>query len=359
MDQLKKNAFWVAMGAVGLAILAFFWIAVFPKWGEKATLRKKLAAAVGGPNGIKTVHMPGDPDIERFMKFRDEALKNYTDITSFYTESSKFLGRWFPGIGEDPPRDGFMSKYRGEVTKLEEDLKKKGVKIGISSPDDEDKDKKPKFGFNWEDNFQFDQAGGPEEQRRVLKELQKRFWARQRVANAILSGGVNVSRIVDFRFFRRLHDKLTGAWEQAPSGADAVHYLGLGTRSDSGVVSNYTEYDLPDDLGKTLTFGFAVELPYSEVPKLLKEILNPTPGENASQRLLVSIVGAEVTIREQNPPEREYTYTKGNKEEEIAAIAKAKEDIKPLNMLLTVTCQIIDFDPTKVKPFGAKEPEAK
>jgi len=359
MDQLKKNAFWVAMGVVGVVILAFFVLAVFPMWGEKAKLRKTLSAAVTGTNGIKSLRVPGDPDIERFTKFRDEALKNYTDITNFYTESSKYLGRWFPGIGEDPPRDGFMSKYRGEISKLEDDLKKKGVKIGVTSADDEDKDKKPKFGFNWEDNFNFDQVGGPEEQRHVLKELQKRFWARQRVANAILSGGVNVARIHDFRFFRRLHDKLSGSWEQAPSGADSVHYLGLGARSDSGVVSNYTEFDLPDDLGKTLTFGFALELPYSEVPKLLKEILNPTPGESASQRLLVSIVGVEITIRDQNPPEREYTYTKGNTQERDEAIAKAKEDIKPLNMMLTVTCQVIDFDPTKVRNFQAKEPEAK
>ena len=100
--------------------------------------------------------------------------------------------------------------------------------------------------------------------------------------------------------------------------------------------------------------GFAVELPYSEVPKAIREILNPGNEAAAQERMLVNLIGTHVTIRDQNEPVVKFTFAKGNAADEATkkaeALSKSGGD-KPKPVLLAVTCQIVDFDPTKVKKF--------
>src|SRR5207302_774942 len=100
-------------------------------------------------------------------------------------------------------------------------------------------------------------APNPGEDKPVLRELQKRYWARQRLANAILNGGVKVNRIVDFRFFKKLHDKLNRAsWEQYQyKQEETVHWPAVNA-GPNGQPGGFLETDLPNDLGRTLTFGF-------------------------------------------------------------------------------------------------------
>jgi hypothetical protein len=189
----------------------------------------------------------------------------------------------------------------------------------------------------------------------VLRELQKRYWARQRLANIIINGGVKVGHIVDFRFFKKLHPALNNApWEQFGSKPDEmVHWQGVGA-NQQGQPVGFVETDLPSDLGKTMTFGFAVEIPYGEVPKAIREILNPGNGAQA-QDMLINLIGTHITIREQNQPLVTFNYLKGDATDEAIrkaeALAKAGGD-KARPVLLAVTCQIIDFDASKVKKFG-------
>src|SRR5882672_12738958 len=140
----------------------------------------------------------------------------------------------------------------------------------------------------------------PADEKAVLRELQKRYWARQRVSNIIVNGGVKVSHLLDFRFFKKLHPSLNNApWEQTPSKPDEqVHWQGVGA-NPQGQSVQFEETTLPMDLGKTMTFGFAVELPYAEVPKAIREILNPGNGAQA-QDMLINLIGTHITIREQN-----------------------------------------------------------
>jgi hypothetical protein len=189
----------------------------------------------------------------------------------------------------------------------------------------------------------------------VLRELQKRFWARQRLANIILNSNVKVTRIVDFRFFKTLHERLAqAAWQVFPNKqAEIILWQGVNA-NPQGVPMNFSETPLPNELGQTLTFGFALELPYSEVPKAIREMLNPGNEAGAQERMLVNLIGTHVTIREQNEPVIPYTYILNDeadkKAKEAEALKKAGGD-KPRPVLLAVTCQIIDFDPAKVKKF--------
>jgi len=123
-------------------------------------------------------------------------------------DNSKALQRWFPDLSKapdgDPARDTFVARYQDEAKNLENTLLQSAQHVLVGGDGDE---KTP--GFNW---------GGPptralgfprtgENERIVLRELQKRFQARQRVANLALRGRVDLKRIVDFRFFNRLHEK--------------------------------------------------------------------------------------------------------------------------------------------------------
>jgi hypothetical protein len=359
MKKIKLSPFWLAMIAAGGVLLVVFVVMVMP---QSLDLKKQRGAVKRTAEDLKSAKegTPSRADIDSWNKYKADVLTSYKQVTDFYTSSDKYLERWFPGIllgaEGNPSRDIFMSRYRDEGGKLEESLAKKEVKVGI---DPEEPGKPSKFGFNWE-------AVGPGEwgaigadELNVLRELQKRYWARQRLANVILNGGVKVNRIVDFRFFKKLHERLNNApWEQYPNKPDeTVHWQGVNA-GQNGQPIGFQETDLPNELGKTLTFGFAIELPYSEVPKAIREILNPGNEAAAQERMLVNLIGTHVTIRDQNEPVVRYTFEQGNKQDEDAkkadALSKSGGD-KPRPVLLAVTCQIVDFDPAKVKKFDKTE----
>jgi len=122
----------------------------------------------------------------------------------------------------------------------------------------------------------------------------------------------------------------------------------------TGQPIGFAETDLPNELGKTLTFGFAIELPYSEVPKAIREMLNPGNQAAAQEPMLVNLIGTHVTIREQNEPLVNYTYIEKDEADKNAKMADALKKAggdKARPVLLSVTCQIIDFEPAKVKKF--------
>jgi hypothetical protein len=360
MKKPQLSPFWMGIVATAGVLVLVLILMVVPKMNEKATKLKKIRTAATALVNAKP-ETPSKGDIDSWVRFRGDLVRSYGDITKFYTESDKVLERWFPnlllGADGDPARDTFMARYLDEGQQLEKKLSEKPyeVKVGI----EDEKGGKAKFGFNWEaiqpTMWNTIAAAGPSEEKAVLRELQKRYWARQRLANIIINGGVKVGHIVDFRFFKKLHPALNNApWEQFGSKPDEmVHWQGVGA-NQQGQPVGFVETDLPSDLGKTMTFGFAVEIPYGEVPKAIREILNPGNGAQA-QDMLINLIGTHITIREQNQPLVTFNYLKGDATDEAIrkaeALAKAGGD-KARPVLLAVTCQIIDFDTSKVKKFG-------
>jgi hypothetical protein len=339
---------------------------VAPKFAKQAKLEKDVR---GKKNEMTNLTVHAAKSIEEWTQRKEQMLGSYKKITDFYTSSDRHLERWFDGFdGKD--RGTFMARYREEIQKLEESLTSRMHKTEIGIPDAANPTVRS-FGFNWEEPLPDQWAtiiqGGPAEEARVLKELQKRFWARQRVAHAILKGDLKVTRVHDFRFFRRLANNLQNAgWDQTPKPGDAVFWPGVKTDQPGQMPRNFQEYELPNELGKTFTFGFALLLPYSEVPKVLKEILNPDiepRNDTGSDRLLVNLLGAQVSLREQNMPTIAYWYYAGDEEHKNAQRKKAFEtsgvtDVNPRDVLLAVTCQIVDFETTKVKKLTLEPPAA-
>jgi catechol 2,3-dioxygenase-like lactoylglutathione lyase family enzyme len=354
MNKLKQNAFWVGMG-VALAILAGFFGYTVTARATMESDRRKLKGLVQQLNPS----VPGDKDIEGWKGYKDALDGDFKKIVEFYEGCDKNLEKWFSGLPENPNRGAFMALYRDQIAAIEKALGEKGTQLGLreeggANPGVPAAAVKGKHGFNWEEpqpqDFDVIVRAAPADEARVLKELQKRFWVRERAANVIL-GGVKVSRVVDFRFLRRLHEKLQQPeWESAPDPKAMLpaNYAQSGTRE--------VEFDLPNGLGKTMSFAFSVELPYSEVPKFVQEFLNPSAAAAAKERMLLTVNQCHVTITGQNEPEYSVTYQEGDLERKKALIEDIKKKTAARDVLLMMSCQIIDFDPTKAK--GGKAADA-
>jgi hypothetical protein len=70
--------------------------------------------------------------------------------------------------------------------------------------------------------------------------------------------------------------------------------------------------------------------------------------------MLINLIGTHVTIREQNQPKMNFDYDEGNEAERKAKEREVLSRVRPRNVLLTVTCQIMDFDPSKLRELSAK-----
>src|SRR5688572_20560409 len=275
MDKLKKNAFWAGTGAALALLVVLYSVLV----GANIPKHTKLETSVKNKKrDLANASTHAEENIKQWVDRKTQMLGSYKKVTEFYAASDRHLERWFDGFdGKD--RGTFMARYREEIQKLEESLTGKKEKTEIGIPDANNPAVR-RFGFNWEEPLPDQWAtiiqGGAGEEARVLKELQKRFWARQRVANAVQKDGLKVTRVHDFRFFRRLANNLQNAgWDAIPDKNDAVNWPGIKTDQPGQMPRNFQEYEFPNELGKTFTFGFALVLPYSEVPRVLKEILNP------------------------------------------------------------------------------------
>src|SRR5579872_1895474 len=235
MKKPQLSPFWLGMIAAAGILVLLFSVVVFPMITREKTLKGKVRNKV---NELKSA-MEGTPsrsDIESWNKYRSELVRSYGDITKFYVDCDKVLERWFPNllVGADgvPARDTFMARYLDEGKQLQDKLTAKPYEVRIGIEDDPTKP--PKFGFNWEQiqpqMWGAIAAAGPTDEVSVLRELQKRYWARQRLANIILNSGVKVSHIIDFRFFKKLHPTLNSApWETMASKPDEIiHWQGVG-----------------------------------------------------------------------------------------------------------------------------------
>lgn len=346
MRQLKQNLFWVGVALAAAVLVAFYVVMVVPQYARKAKLQNSIA----GKGGILTKldgPVPGDPDIEAWNGYKERLKKDYAEIVGFYEGSDAHLERWFEGLPAEPGRDAFMARYRDEAQAIEKKLQEKGVKLGMEV--EEERKEKARGGFNWEEPSldDWDKINQvPGDLSRALKALQKRFWLRQRVSDVVLEGNVKISRVVDFRFLRRLNERIQNApWEAVPMGSPVPPFP-----------QNVPEFELPDGLGRTITFRFGVELPFSEVPRFIQEFLNPAAQAGARQRLLLGIPQAHVTLRSQNQPEVTITYEEGNLEQKRQELEKVKPLIAARDVLLVLTCQILDFDSSKAKTFGGPQP---
>lgn len=322
-DSVKKlpiDRFWIKL-AIALVILAVVWVSLLlPKLAQRSRLHtqnqlkaQELERAVAGT--------PSRKDVLDWARYKAKLVQDQAAISAFYSDHGKALRAWFPKLplGPDglPPRDSFVSRYQDEAQALEKALTQHAPPVTVGEP-----------GFHWEDlSIAHWDGVGRDNEKLVMRELQKRYRARLRVAQLALGGRVPLQRLVDVRFFKRLHEKFPEGNPQ-PGEIPPAQWPGLSAPSD------------PD---RSFRFGFAVELPYSQVPRALHELVSPGPDG-----LLLSVLGTHVTIREQNPPKVEFLYEEGNEAQKEALRKAIEASSKPRSVILTVTCQIVDTEPKEL-----------
>ena len=319
-----------------------------------------------GYHGLK----PDSDAVENFWRYRitlSFPMKSLPIPSQSLAESSKGIQRRLPTLAADAARDQVMSTYRDQIASLEAALQARGTAIGWG---DEDKRGGRRFGFNWEvpTLHQFSQLADLPEENRLLRDLEKRFWIRQHLCEVIRNSGVKVDCVADFRFFRQLHDKFNSApWEQYPSRPEEfIAWPGVNA-GVNGQPIGFVEGELPNGLGKTATFGFALRLAYSQVRPFLREFLAASGDAKNPGGMLVDILGCHLTIRDQQEPRIVYLDNEGlkksvdlefnsfriqEKQKEVAdpALRAVLAKIGPTTdeVVLIVTCRAYDCNSAKV-----------
>jgi len=374
MNKMKQNAFWVGVGVAVAAVAAIFVVWVWMGgWDEAATKSGQIKETFTTLRGLQSqpaipsgkTGVPSSKDVEAWGTGRNRYIADYKDIAKVYEDRDLALEKWFNAKANPSPSE-FFGPYNDAAKAIEEELRKKGIKIGYPS-DDRDPTTDGKYGFNWGKPQDWSWDKLPEDEKKAaVRELQKRANICEMIKKALLVDGLKVDRLNDVYFFHALGDAgkfATGAEVRPGTTEGEIKYVNNPLESTAGN-QRFNEYMLPDNgekadkpenrkfLGKTLTFGFSVTMPYSEVPKLVREVLN------SKVDMIVNVVGLRVVVAKQNKLNDEIIIVipEGDpdraKKEADAKAAKEKE-IQAVPVQAWITCQVIDFESAN-KPAFAK-----
>lgn len=328
------NKFWIGVSLMFVAAVALLLAVVVPQARRTAELKQEVRTLTRSLEAAR----PGTPsreDIGSWKRYGSDLSKATREITSFYAEKDRHFERWFPGLTPgskgSPSRDVFVARHRDEMRILEDDLRRESVTVGPVN----EEDRAP--GFNWEKlTIQQLDAIGPADESAVLRRVQKRFWARRRIADLALEGRVRIRRIVDFRFFEPLHPRIR---TEAPlgGGSEKVVWPGLELTAP-GLPPNFQETPLEGGLGRTFTFGVVLQLPMNEVPRVINELLDPG-------RDLLMLIGSEVST-EGPPVQITVPFNKDEDKDEdfLRRARELRKTARPRDVMLVVTCRILDLE---------------
>jgi hypothetical protein len=349
MKTLKVNPLWIGSAAAAAFLVLILSWGLMPKVGRHHKLNLSLGRLSRDLDAAKA-GTPSRADIKSWSRYGRDMIQAQRDIATFYSDNLKSLNRWFSDLPEAPdgypPRDAFVARYQDEARSLEQRLSGNtfGTKVGGDS-------EVPMPGFHWED-LRIDrwEGIGRDDERAILRELQKRFRVRERVANAALSGDVRMMRLVDFRFFQPIHEKFREAADP-PGSIPSSQWPGIPSDPAGSMTRQLQE---PAGPITKLTFGFALELPYSEVAHVVHEVISPGAQVGVREGMLITIIGTHVTIRQQNQLKRYFEYESNNEEDRKAKQREILESNKPGSVLLTVTCQVVDGNVEKLRQLVSK-----
>lgn len=358
MEKMSKNKFLLMMGGVfGVAAVAFF-ILVFPLWNSAGSTSNRIKADTTKVSQAAQ-ELPGEPNIAEWQSHADALKKRYQDSLKGFTDVDRNLSQWFDDVGDTSTFAAFMTKYDDERNKLELELREKGVLLGSPEIKEGRSVESGLPGFNWVQKNEIAGANSKEDEDRAKEILQKRFNICRAIVNAVI---VNADkgrqrRLLDVSFLEKFPflPKTVGGESKAvlEIKVDRTRYAGF-----SSPTATYVEYFLPlngdvEDkvhLGKTITFGFAVQMEYHHVPELIRNLIAPA----VEPLLKIAVVGWKAFVPEPNPAVK--TEKKEiRKGDDTAAFDKEAEEVtnkcKPALIHAYFTCQVFDLDTKAVPAF--------
>ncbi len=363
MNKLKQNGFWIFCGLLAAGLVAAIALVVFPLWTQRDKNRTDVIRMQGSLKTILDKGVPGGSDISEWQQRKKAYQDDYKAISKLYTERDVALEAWFSNAqaagGQVPLPDQFSDPYKDACKEVEAMLTKAGVAVGTPEKGEGD-EVKLHFGFNWQNlaEVEWDKLSMPDRQN-VIRALQKRFWIAKHLAQACApaEGGKLAARVLDLRFFKPLCDDVSAIpplMGQVGS-VKSPEYIASWVRPQMGAMK-FPEFELPDRLGTTLSFGFGVEVPFDNVPRFLQHLLNPAQAPH----VLLNIAACRIFVASQNETEiSENILYDPNKEPgtpgKVGELRMQKEKaVNPVNATLWLTCQVIDFDPALLPKWATQ-----
>jgi hypothetical protein len=335
MEQLKQNGFWVGLVAVLAIIVIAFVVFVLGGMSQLAAADKDLQGLKVKIKGILKDEeaIPSEKQVQTCEQRSKDLAKELADCKAWYKQYDDALEAWFPEVPNNPQPGDFKAVYDTKRKGIEEQLAAAQIHIGIRPAGDGSAGAlfgggAVAGGLRWEP---VDAPGSPS-----IKDIQKRYWIRARIVNALLkiqqdTGGKGVFALEDTSF-------------PTDKGGKNEDYPGWSAMP----------CELPGKYGHVILCGIRVEMSNAHVPKFLKLLLEPNDPE---PRLLTHIRGVRTTLTEAMPEKYEETI-QYNEGENPATIQKKKEEElnaklnRPKPIRVFVTYEVFDFDGEKlVKPF--------
>jgi hypothetical protein len=339
MEKLKQNGFWCLLAVIGAAIVASYFCFVEASRSERNKWASTLDKQTKDLDEIlsKPAELPSQKQVRAYTTRLTDLQTDLADCRKWLKKYDDSLEKWFDVLPPNPTVGNFESVFNTDRQALEKELTDAGIRVGFLQKGPEMGMVAPAValgGLNWET------VGGPGSP--SIKEVQKRYWIRRRVANVLLAvqaqhAAANVKPVASleetafFPFSRHQPGEEYPGWPTAP-------------------------YRLPHEYGTVITCGIRAEMLNAVVPtflKLLLEIDSPAP------ELLSHLRGVRIAVAEA-PKEKEIEtveYPAGQnpeplKQKKLAEMREKFHQPKPVRVF--VTNDVFDFDDEKLsKPVVA------
>ncbi|MBI5368137.1 MAG: hypothetical protein HZA54_13960 [Planctomycetes bacterium] len=316
--DVKRHAFWIAMGAVGVVIVVLYVVLVVSTQSAAQTLQGELLAQENQLGQLKDAgdQLPTEAFAKAYREHKDAIAKQRDEVKLFYRDNGDSrLETWFEELrgkvsaGQQPTLGDFVPQYKDSTDKLVKYLEGAGIQVG------------PRKG-------KFDTASGDggfelkvrDVNENNMKQLQKHFWIQKRLADVLVASRVQIFERIEFR-------DTTPTGPAAPSPGAGGDPLGPRTVLPNALVR---------DLGQAIPFELTVHLLHSDVPKLLSNLLK----FEKSFPLMVRVRAFKVR-KTQTPPEEKKINVPV---EEMEKPGHKPADAEPIAVTVVIVGEALDFN---------------
>lgn len=362
---LSSRAFWMVCGAAVVLLMVLAVLLFYPLMTKEKDFRKSIASRSlpVGQVHANLANIPGEPGIDAHRRRREELTADYRALLDDLRKNDEIFERWFKEIYQENSHNMvtpnyFDQHYKAKRGYLKSILKQK-VELGYPSTKNEagisqDSSLRASEDLSWESDIDLASPA-------VLSQLQKRYWIREMVADAVLHSGARVARLEDIYFPPE-------AATSPPFKYDPYNtneFVLIRRLKEKNIKdSQWHERQIPDSLGETITFGVSLQVYYADIPMFLSYLLSDAKpqipdvkddvyaGREVDKPLIfLDILGCSVkgvVPCAGNSPTEERQVDRTAKSDKAEMIKDALEYIrkeygsKPLRLILT--CEALDYD---------------
>lgn len=317
--DVKRYAFWIGMGGVGLVLLLFYVMFVVSAQSQASALQTNLLTQKQQLSNLqnKGADLPNAEWAKVFADHKKSLEAQRDAVKKFYKdEGDPFLETWFDELktkvpqGSQPTLGDFLAQYKDNMDRLVKYLEAKSIQVGA---------KKGRLGGESEGGFEIRVKDVNDNN---MRGLQKHYWIQKRLADVMVQSNVAVFEKIDFK------DDITRRDEGPGAG---------GVPGAAALPRDVSPTSLPLSLGQSIPFELTVHLKYSDVPLLLANFLK---FETKSLPLMTRIRSFKIR-KTQTPKEVERVEVNVN---ELNKPEHKKKVVEPIPVKVVLVGEVLDFE---------------